>query len=637
MYIRFAPLPVGALQNPSRVAAADGTALADLVGAGVTRREVPLSQVPLWLQKATLAVEDNSFYEHHGLNARGIGRALLADLLAGHVVQGGSTITQQLAKNLFLNNDRTLLRKAREVLYALMLEAHLSKQQILDDYLNVIYYGDGATGIGTAAEYYFGKPASALNLAESALLAGLPKGPALYSPTAHPAAAKARQREVLQAMVRAGSLSPAAARGAYAQPLNFVHRGAPDTIAPYFMNAVAQEAQVKHHLTSNGLYRGGLYLQTTLDPKLQQALDRAIQRAVLGRPGLEAAGVAMDVRTGDILAYSGGRDYRTGPFDRVRGRRQPGSTFKPFVYAAALDAGSTAAMHMQSAPRLFVYDHTHFYRVHNFADEYTYTNIDMKQALARSDNVFAVATNLQVRPARVVREAAAFGLPANMKPYPSLALGVFPVSPLELARAYAVFANGGYLVAPRMISEIRNASGQVVWRDPPSALRVARADTSYILTDMLQSVMKPGGTGYRVAGEIPGAVAAKTGTTDTDAWMVGYTPATVCAVWIGYDRMRPLSAVESHLAAPIFASVMRAAYQAHPQGTFIRPADVEEVAIDPETGERATKACPVRETNAFVRGTGPAVTCLAHPAPADSVADRARNAFAAVWAWFRGR
>ena len=637
LYIRLAPLPAGALLNPSRVAAAGGSILGDLVAPGVTRTEVPLIQIPLWLQKATLAVEDNSFYEHRGLNARGIARALLADLAAGRVVQGGSTITQQLAKNLFLTNDRTLWRKAREVLYALMLEAHLSKPQILADYLNVIYYGDGAVGAGTAAEYYFGKPVGMLNLAESALLAGLPKGPSLYSPIAHPAAAKVRQHEVLQAMVHAGSLSPAAARAAFAQPLHFVHRRAPDTIAPYFMNAVSQEAQARFDMSQTNLYRSGMLLHTTLDPRLQQALNQSIAHAVADHPGLQAAGVAMDVHTGDILAYSGGRDYRTSPFDRVRGRRQPGSTFKPFVYAAALDRGATAAMHMRSEPRLFVYDRTHLYRVHNFADDYAYADIDMKQALARSDNVFAVATNLRVHPWRVMQEAKMFGLPDNMKPYPSLALGVFPVSPLELARAYAVFANGGYLVTPRFIADIRNAAGQVVKQSAPLVLRVAQANTCYILTDMMQSVMKAGGTGYRVAHLIPGPVAAKTGTTDSDAWMAGYTPDTVCAVWVGYDDMRPLSSVEAHLAAPIFASVMRAAWLAHPQGAFTRPGDITELSIDPETGQCATSACPAREMNAFVNGTEPTVACLAHPAPDTSLAARASGVLRAFFSWIRGR
>jgi len=637
LYLRFAPLPHGAIIDPSRVTARNGQILGDLIGAGVTRQEISLSQVPVYLQEATIAVEDGAFYRHSGLNLKGIGRALLANLGAGHIVQGGSTITQQLAKNLFLSSDRTIWRKLREAVYALQLEFHYSKQQILTDYLNVIYYGDGATGVGTAAEYYFGLPVQRLDLAMSALLAGLPKGPTLYNPYTHYAEAKERQRAVLQSMVQAGYISQMTAHIAFLEKLPFAHHASPETLAPYFTEAVATSAQRQFHLTQDDLFRGGLSIHSTLDPVLQKALDQAIARYIPSYSKLQAAAVVMDPRTGDILAYSGGVNFKKSPYDRTNAMRQPGSAFKPLVYATALDHGWTAAHIQKSEPRTFAYDRNRTYSVHNYADEYTQGPMDMRQAIARSDNVYAVSTSMAIGPARVIDTALHYGLPDNMAPYPSLALGVFPVSPLELARAYSVLANGGYLVRPRMITKVLDAEGHTLYQTDTNRILVESPATAYILTNLMESVMKPGGTAYRVAHRIPGIVAAKTGTTDTDAWIAGYTPETVCVVWVGYDPMKPLDPVESHLAAPIFASVMRAAFGEHAQGNFSRPPDVVNATIDPTTGLLATSSCPQSEDDPFVVGSAPTVTCLTHPAPQETLSAKAANALRALWSWLRGR
>ncbi len=635
--LRYAPLPSGAVIDPSRVFAADRQVMGDLIDSGITRQEVMLSQVPIYLQEATIAVEDASFYSHYGLNAKGIIRAFLANIGAGHIVQGGSTITQQLAKNLFLNGNRTMWRKVQEAVYALQLELHYSKQKILTDYLNVIYYGDGATGVGTAAEYYFGKPVNRLNLAESAMLAGLPKGPSIYSPLRHLQSAKDRQRVVLQAMVKAGYISQNTAHAAFVQPLHFSHHAAPDSIAPYFMDALTRVAQKQFHLSKDDLYRGGLNIHSTLDINLQRALDRAISKYIPKGSGLQIAAIAMNPQTGDVLAYSGGTNYRTSPFDRVNAMRQPGSTFKPFVYAAALDKGWTASTHFKSQPTIFTYGSNGVYAVHNFADDYSYGPIDMKQAIERSDNVFAVKANMSIGPEQVIQTAERFGLSSDMSPYPSLALGVFPVSALQLARAYSVFANGGYLVKPQFVTDVQDSVGHVLYRSNPSKLLVETPATCYILTDMMKSVMQPGGTGYRVAHLIPGTIAAKTGTTDTDAWMVGYTPETVCAVWVGFDKMRPIDSVDSHLAAPILASVMREAFMEKPQGEFKKPSTVVSAMIDPETGELATSICPQRQLNYFVVGTEPKRGCYEHPEKNLSLGDRALNVLRSVWSWIHGQ
>ncbi len=637
LYLRLAPLPKSAAINPSRVMSNTGSWISDLAGVGVFRQQVSLEQVPTFLLDATIAVEDTSFYSHSGFNIKGIARALLVNLGAGRVVQGGSTITQQLAKNLFLNGNRTLWRKIEEAFYALQLETHLSKKQILTDYLNIIYYGNGATGIGTASHYFFGKPVQVLNLAESAMLAGLPKGPTLYSPFTHYSLAKERQRTVLQAMVHAGYITQTQAHQAFVMPLHFIlHRKPVESFAPYFTDAVSHEAQHEFHFTQDALYRGGYTIKTTLDPALQKAMDKAIAKYITPHLGLQVAAVALDTHTGGVLAYSGGRNYRTSPYDRVNAMRQPGSTFKPFVYATALDQGYSASMHMVSEPRTFIYGTHSVYRVHNFADEYSYGPIDMKQAIARSDNVFAVSANMKAGPLLVEETARRFGLPDDMHPYPALALGVFPVSPLQMARAYAALDNGGYLIHPHTIASVTDEQGHVLYETQTKRLLVENPSTSYILTDMLQSVMKPGGTGYRVATSLHGDLAAKTGTTDTDAWMVGYTPDVVCAVWVGYDQMHPLNSVQSHLAAPVFASVMHEAMKEHPQATFVMPKTVTKVWIDPETGQKATTACPIRELDAFAVGTEPAVTCVTHPEPTSSLTERAINTIRSLFSWMHG-
>lgn len=623
------PLP-SLLVAPSQILSQDGQVIGQLSDQSA-RVEVPLSDIPLALQEATIAVEDASFYHHRGLNFKGIGRALLADLSARHIVQGGSTITQQLAKNLFLSSDRTLWRKLQEALYAVDLEWHYSKQKILTDYLNVIYYGDGATGVEAAAELYFGKSVTQLDLAQCTLLAGLPKGPSIYSPFIDEVAAKERQKQVLQAMVRAGYLTQRAAHAAFIAPLHFAHRTHEQVFAPYFMDAAATAAQDTLHVQKGAFYRGGLSIRSTLDIQLQKALDQAISHDMPATSGLQVAAIVMDPTTGAIKAYTGGKNYTESPYDRVHAMRQPGSVFKPFVYTAALDNGYTVAMHMKSAPTTFHYDGTRAYTVHNFADDYSYGQIDMKQAIAHSDNIFAVSTNLHVGPKRVIDVANRFDLPDNMHPYPSLALGVFPVSAYELARAYAVFANGGYLVQPHYFTAITDPTGHYLARATPSKLLVESPATCYIMTDMLQSVMQPGGTGYRVKHMIPGTVAAKTGTTDTDAWIVGYTPHTVCAVWVGYDHMRPINSVESHIAAPIFASVMKAAFAENPQGSFIQPTGVSKVGIDPQTGQRATSQCPIVEQDFFAAHTEPLSSCMLHPEPTIGIGQRMQQMIQSFW------
>jgi len=613
--LRIAPLPDESLASPTAINSADGTHLASWTIKGAEYNQIPLSRIPLDLQHATLAVEDADFYRHHAFNPTSLLRAFVVDLRHGRIEEGGSTITQQLAKNLYLSQDRTLTRKAREALYAMQLELHESKQTILNQYLNVVYYGNGAYGVGAAAELYFHKPVNQLSLAESSMLAGLPKGPSLYSPIAHFAAAKERQALVLGRMVTAGYLTQAAADIAYHTTLKINTLHTQVQKAPYFTVTAIQEVEHRFHLSADDLYRGDTSITTTLDPLLQKAAERAVATSIPKGSGLQAAVVALDPRTGAIKALVGGRDFESSPYNRVFAERQPGSTFKAILYTAALEHGWTPARQVSSAPTTFQYGtNAALYNVHDYEDLYANRPLTMREAIARSDNVYAVTTNLAVGPQAVVDVAHDMGLTSNLSPYPSLALGVFPTSPLEMATAYATLANGGYRVTPYTVSEVRAAEKGKVYQTEPTHTRVVSPQVAYQMTDLLTSVLQPHGTGYAVHQYLHNIAAAKTGTTDTDVWMVGYTPNIVCAVWVGYDNNRPLGNADAHLAGPIWAKFMGTAQAHSPTSWYSAPAGLVKRTIDPLTAQLATDTCGATQTDYYAEGTEPTQFCALHPA-----------------------
>jgi penicillin-binding protein 2D len=629
LYLRYAPLPPNSINDTSKVFSADGTVMTDYDVSGGNRIDVALNTIPKSLQNAILAVEDAHFYDHGALNLKGIARAIVVNLRHGDVEQGGSTITQQLARNLYLTQERTWSRKIREALYSLQLEMHYTKPQILDQYLNVIYFGNGAKGVESAAEFYFGKHVTDLTLAESSMLAGIPNGPSIYAPFvadgnvrnfANYDNAKKRQKTVLAAMVRQHMITQAQADQAYNTTLQFSNIKQQESNAPYFTEYLKDQLQSKVGLTGDDLYRGGLTIRSTIDNNLQKAAEKAIASNLPEGSEIQAALVAIDPRTGDIKAMVGGRNYQQSPFNRVLAARSPGSSFKIVTYLTALQNGFLPSTRIKSAPTTFAYDESgQTYEVHNFANQYQNRDINMREAIARSDNVYAVATALDVGLDKVIETAKKLGINTNRKgdpmmPYPSLALGVFPVTPLEMARAYAVLANGGELVQPRAFTEIDNAFGHPVVNEDVSKQQVEDPRYTFILTDLMKSIFTPGGTAARVADEVTIPVAGKTGTTDTDAWMIGYTPDLVTVVWVGYDKNHLLSATESHLAAPIWGDFMHAYQQTTVPREFAKPEGVKRVLIDPTTGAVATNACPIKEWDYFLDKDAPTDSCPEHPA-----------------------
>ena len=533
----------------------DGTSVLAVLRGSESRVLVDADEISDRMKLAIVAIEDRRFWEHRGVDTRGILRALWADIRSQRVVEGGSTITQQYVKNMYVTNTRTIGRKVREAALAWQLERdpRWTKERILTEYLNTIYFGNGAYGIQQAARIYFDKSALDLDLAESALLAGIPADPTSYDPVARPAASRARREVVLDAMLAVGSITPREYARAVDAPLPD-----PDDVrlpgteitwrAPYFTNYVKSELIERRGVRD--VYGGGLRVTTTIDLKLQEQARDAIAKWLPDADAPEAALVALDAETGDVLAMVGGRNYRKSQFNlAVQSERQPGSAFKPFVLASALEQGIAPATTFESKP-LNVFLGDKYVSISNYEDAYLGT-ADLTTATIHSDNSVYTQLTQVVGPKRVARTARELGVQSQLSGYLSIGLGGEAVNPLELARAYLPFANGGYRIdqrtgkkvanRPRVIDEIADAEGEVIDPNVQTSRKVLEPRTAALVNSILQRVVTEG-TGERAA--LRGwTVAGKTGTTENygDAWFVGYTPEVVTAVWVGYpDTLRPM-------------------------------------------------------------------------------------------------
>jgi penicillin-binding protein 1A len=518
------------------------TILATLRGSQ-SRILVRTDQIHPILLQAIVAVEDKRFYQHRGVDMRGIARAVWADVTSQHVVQGGSTITQQFVKNSCVTSKRTISRKLKEAALAWQLEQHWSKDRILTAYLNTIYFGNGAYGIQRAAQTYFNTSAAKLTLAQAALLAGLPADPSGYDPVTNPNAARARRNEVLRDMLEQHDITRADFQKANAAALpraQDVRLPGIQGPAPYFANYVKQQLISKYG--TRRVFGGGLNVQTTLDLHLQRLARKAIESVLAAPDSPAAALVAIRPRTGEIVAMYGGDNFRESQFNlAVQGERQAGSSFKPFVLATALREGIAPSTTFASRPvSIFIGDR--YWNVKNFEGDYV-GSANLTNATILSDNsVFAQLTQL-VGPANVAATARRLGITRHLNPYFAIGLGADPVSPLEMARAFSTFADNGARVdgatfgnRPRAIARIRNARGTIVDDNRPFRRQVLDRNQDALLTSILEGVVQSG-TGKRAA--LPDRRAAgKTGTTENfgDAWFVGYTPQLATAVWVGYPN-----------------------------------------------------------------------------------------------------
>ncbi|EPY13551.1 MULTISPECIES: transglycosylase domain-containing protein [Paenibacillus] len=629
-YLYMTDLPVSDMQKPSFIYDSQGAELTSLTSGQKQQHPVTLTDIAPDVIHATIATEDRQFYRHVGIDFKGIARAMLVNIESMSKKQGASTLTQQLARNLYLNHDRTWARKVKEAQYALQLEMKYSKDDILEQYLNQVYYGHGAYGIEAAAQLYFGKKARDLTLAESAILAGIPRGPSYYSPYFNMKNAKDRQKVVLQGMVETGYITQEQAQQAYNETLAIRPREERSEllVAPYFRDYVRQELD-SLGISDQAIEAGGLRVYTTLDKRAQAAAEQAVAKYIPAEGDLQAALISIDPRNGYLKAMVGGKNYRLNQYNRVfANTRQPGSSFKPLVYLAALEKRAiTAATHFISQPTSFTYDNgRQQYKPSNYGGKY-YGEIDLRRAIAVSDNIYAVSTIMQIGPEQVISLARRLGIDSDMKPLPSLALGTFPVSPLEMAAAYGVFSNQGKRVIPRSVLKVTDSGGSVLYEAPPiQQEQVVNPADAYVLTSLMESVFETGGTGSRVATSMKRPVAGKTGTTDTDAWIVGYTPELSTAVWVGYDKDRMISVTESHKAAPIFAEYTEQALSNVPPKIFAVPDNVVSVYIDPDTGKLAGDNCPNKRLETFVSGTEPTAWCDLHvQSPTDQRKDEEKR------------
>jgi penicillin-binding protein 1A len=534
------------------VLAEDGTVLAER---GLRRGHIRLNVLPPYLVHAVLATEDRRFYAHWGIDPLGLIRATFRNAEAGTVVQGGSTITQQLAKNLFLRPERTYVRKLQEVVYAVWLEQRFSKDEILELYINRVYFGGGTYGVEAASRRYFGKSSRFVTLPQAALLAGLLKAPSRYAPTRSVRAANARVDEVLNNMVEAGYLSAEQARAASQQPLKLSAKG-DDTGYPYAVDWVAELLP-----EFVGEHEGDLIVDTTIDAGLQRVAQQSLRRVLDSEGGelnaREGAVVVLDP-WGEVKALVGGRSYSTSPFDRaIKAMRQPGSAFKPFVYLAALESGYRPDSVAYDGPTTIA-----GWSPRNYTGLY-HGEISLREALAQSTNTVAARLAAEVGPWRVVRTARRLGIQSRLHDSPSIALGTAEVNLMELTGAYAPFANGGQGVLPHIITRVRNGDGRVLYaRKRSTTGQVAALQFIGGMNDMMNATMTRG-TGKKAA--IEGHMAGgKTGTTQSfrDAWFIGYTAHYVGGVWVGNDNGRRMKKVTGGtLPAAIWHDVMTYAHR----------------------------------------------------------------------------
>jgi penicillin-binding protein 1B len=624
---------------PIGVVALEPEPISSFYGSDREQRDlVEIENVPEHLISAIYAVEDRRFEEHHGIDPRRIAGAMLANLRAGGIRQGGSTLTQQLVKNFFLTPERTLRRKFTEAVMALTVEARYTKPQILEAYLNEIYMGRrGSTaihGVGEASRFFFGKRVMDLALDESALLAAVIQSPNSMSPHRHPERAKGRRDLVLELMASQGLVSEEAATRAQARKLSLAAIALESSQDRYFLDELAR--QLPEVYDDALLSVEGLRIYSTLDTMVQRAAVRALREGLAeleARIGvansddsddseqgekpapLQGCLLAMRPQTGEILAMVGGREYSTSQWNRCTlARRQVGSVFKPIVYAAGLAPQSgpviTLASVVEDEP-LQIETLEGFWEPANYDKKFR-GPVLVRDALERSLNVPAARIGQAVGIGRVVEMARRLGIESRLPAVPSLALGTAEVSPLEIVTVYATFANGGLRPTPRSFIGLLDdrGIGQEQW-PLEGARRVLDPGTAYLTTSVLEGVVDRGtGAGIRALG-LRGPIAGKTGTTDDeyDLWFVGFTPEIVAVVWVGYDEPRPIGVPSSRGALPIWADFLAEISGGSVRGAFAKPSGVEEIEIDPTSGARAFAGCPERRTEFFLTGTEPEETC----------------------------
>ena len=578
-----------------------------------SREWISLDDISPYLIEATINTEDKNFYKHIGFDYLRIIKAMAVNITSGTTSQRASTITQQYAKNLFLDFDKTWKRKWDEMWYTIEIESHYSKDEILEGYLNTINYGHGKYGIETASKYYFGKSAKDLTLAEAAMLTGIPKSPSNYSPFVNLEKATQRQQMILNNMYDDGVISEAEYNKAIDEELKFVGEEEEDELESimYYQDAVISELKSLKEIPESFLETGGLKVYTSLDMDAQKELEETVKNT-MPDSDLETASVMLDPNTGRVIALVGGKDYSKSEFNRaVNAKRQVGSTMKAFLYYAALENGFTASTTFTSEETTFTFNNDQTYSPQNYNGTYGNKPISMATAIAYSENIYAVKTHMFLGEDTLVDMAKRLGITSKLDEVPSLALGTSEIGMLEIARAYAAFANEGYKVTPHFITKVVDKEGNVLYEADEEKELILNSSLTFILNNLLTATYDANFIDYNyptavnLASRMTHKYSLKSGTTNTDNWYIGYNKDIVTAVWCGYDDSRDLKSSEYKYAQNIWLNTMENYMKDKDEAWYSQPENVVGVLVNPITGKPAVDSDEKKIIEYYVKGTEP--------------------------------
>lgn len=578
---------------------------------------VNLEDISDKLIQATIYTEDKHFYQHFGFDFLRIAKAMVVNITSGSKSQGASTISQQYAKNLFLDFDKTWERKLKEMWITLQLEVHYDKDEILEGYLNTINYGHGMYGIQNASKFYFDKNASELDWAEAAMLTGIPKSPSNYSPIVNFDLAKQRQTNILYNLYKNEIITEEEYNQAVSEELTIVGEKNSQELANimYYQDAVMRELNSLEEIPESLLETGGIKIYTNLDMNAQIVLENSTKNNLTDETELQVASVMMDPNTGKIIALVGGKDYNKSQYNRAyQSARQVGSTMKPFLYYAALENGFTSSTTFTSEQTTFTFSNNQTYSPQNYGDQYGNKPISLATAISYSDNIYAVKTHMFLGEDALVNISKRLGITAELEEIPSLPLGTASINIIEMAAAYSAFANEGYKVEGYLISRVEDLKGNVLYEHKEEKENILNKSLTYILSELLTSTYDSTFIDYNyptaigIAPKIKHKLALKSGTTNTDHWSIGYNHNIVTAVWVGYDDNRDIEASDYKYSRNIWVEATEGYLQDQEDAWYKQPSNVVGVLVNPITGKPAIDADEKKKIMYYVKGTEPSTT-----------------------------
>lgn len=582
-----------------------------------TSKHVKLNEISKYVIDATLIIEDKDFYSHHGFDILRIMKAMYVNIISRDYKQGASTITQQYAKNLYLEFDKTWKRKINELWYTIQIESHYNKDEILEGYLNLINYGHGMYGIENASNFYFNKKANELTLAESAMLVGIPKSPANYSPYVNLEIAKTRQKYILNTMLSNKIITQEEYDKAINEELNFYFKKDKinlNTIM-YYQDAVLKELSEMNNIVETHLKKGGIKIYTTLDINAQTNLEESIKSNISDNEEIQVSGIMLNPKSGGVIALIGGRDYNVSQYNRaISSKRQVGSIMKPFLYYNALENGFTASTSFLSQETTFNIDNNNVYSPKNYNSLYANKAISMASAISFSDNIYAIKTHLFLGIDNLIQTAKRVGIKTNLPSIASLPLGTIELNHLEITNAYATLASLGIKHEPYFIEKITDLNDNILYEHKDTSETVLNSSLTYILNDLLKGTYDYNMIDYTyptnisIASQLTHEYAIKSGSTDTDNWIIGFNKEVATSIWIGYDNNKDLDGNDYKYSKKIWANAMENYLKGKDIEWYKIPNNVVGVIVDPITGNLATNETKNKKILYYIKGTEPDYT-----------------------------